>query len=154
MKIQATITELTRRDLVLLLSTATTYTEWFVIKRGETNKDIDTSDDWIREDVWATILLAGRPVTFVDTQAEGISYGSLPFDCDEDPDGPVSYDVTLEDIKRGLAAAASGTFKHDYQDDLETASDAFAAYLNDSSDFDQPAAEVLMQIIVFNEIIY
>lgn len=163
MKTKTTITEITQEDLVNLLCTATFESSWLEAwTPAEISEQLGIEPGDAREDIQAKALLAGYHIMTTDCQAECQIYGNV---CDatiEDPDDEssgVSYRVTLGRIKEGIAAALDGTFKGcttatPDNDELEAAHEAATALLLDSSDFYNTRAEILMQIIMFNEIVY
>lgn len=155
MRTKTTITQLTQEDLVDLLCTATYGSNWLDCD-APVRTGIKVEETDCREDIWAKALLAGHAIECTDYYAEGEAYGTLPHTMDDDEN--VTYKVTLEDVKRGLQACADGTFKIGYGD-----GDSERAWLNeclyhfsdsDRMEMDQPEAEALMQIIMFNELIY
>jgi hypothetical protein len=92
-----------------------------------------------------------------DYYAEGCVYGSLPHGIDEDEN--VTYLITYDDIKRGLERAADGTFNAGNDEWTEqtkrSARVSFDSFMDkDGCDFDLVRADILMQIILFDEIIY
>ena len=157
MKTKTIITELTQEDLVDLLCTATYGSNWLdCYTPNRLGLDITESD--CREDVWAKALLAGHSIECIDYYAEEEAYGNLPHTTDED--GNVTYIVTLEDIKNGLQACFDGTFKIGYGDGNSERAWLKECYAHFSDpdegrmEMDQPEAEALMQVIMFNELIY
>lgn len=155
MKTQTIISELTHDDLVNLFSTAT-YGSNYLGAGYSFSPDLEECETL--EDAIAESLLKGRTVRVTDFQAEGSVFGSLAHEIDSD-DESVTYTVTLDDIKNGLAKAADGTFKsssiefaHSERDFAKRAFNAFAD--EESCDFDLTYGDCLMQIILFNEIIY
>ena len=164
MKTQITITELTHEDLVNLFSTALYGSTYLSADYTiEDKKSVGVSEDDCYEDIIAKILLSGKSIEVTDDYAEGCSYGSLPyrFQDEEDDDSSIVYRVSLEDIKRGLERAANGTFTittklgEDYiKEEKESARVSFNSFANDLLDFDLVRADILMQIILFDEIIY
>ena len=153
MKIKTTVSELTHAELVSLLSAAT-FGSWLFAVHVEgalrPRGGVKMSD--CREDVWAKSLLNGHSVLVCDQQADGLVYGHLASGTDPNDPDIIEYRVGLMDIERGLAAAADGTFLGDDPLLRERARKAFDDFVADSLDGD--AAETLLQIIVFNEIIY
>lgn len=155
MKTQTTIKEITHEDLVNLFSTAlygSTYLE-----ADYTNPSLKESGDCF-EDILAKNLLAGDSIVITDWYAEGESYGNLPHIVD-DEDECVHYTLILDDIKRGLEKAASGTFNAGSDRWAESARRSakvsFDSFIDeDAVDFDLVRADILMQIILFDEIIY
>ena len=153
MKTQTTVSEITHDDLVNLFSTALYGSNYLSASYDER---IDEDDDDCYEDVLAKILLSGGKIQITDYYAEGCDYGNLPRRMDEDEN--YTYTVTLEDIKTGLAKAANGTFNSQSKDFVEDerrfAKRAFDSFVTEACDFDLTYADCLMQIILFNEIIY
>jgi hypothetical protein len=162
MKTKTTITELSHNDLVDLFSTALYGSSYLSADYTiEDRKSVDVSDDDCYEDIIAKILLAGKSIEVTDDYAEGCSYGSLPyrFQDKDDDDSSVIYRVTLDDIIRGLERAADGTFNAGNDEWTEktkiSARVSFDSFMDEySCDFDLVGADILMQIILFDEIIY
>lgn len=162
MKTKTTITELSHDDLVDLFSTALYGSSYLSADYTiDDRKSVDVSDDDCYEDIIAKILLSGKSVEVTDNYAEGSSYGSLPYKLyDKDDDySSVIYFVNLESIKRGLERAADGTFNAGNDEWTEqtkrSARVSFDSFMDeDRCDFDLVRADILMQIILFDEIIY
>jgi hypothetical protein len=162
MKTKTTITEITHGDLVNLFSTALYGSSYLSADYTiEDRKSVDVSDGDCYEDIIAKILLSGKSVEVTDYYAEGCSYGSLPykFQDKDDDDSSVIYFVNLESIKRGLEKAADGTFNAGDNEWTEqskkSARVSFDSFMDeDACDFDLVRADILMQIILFDEIIY
>ena len=148
MKAEIKITDITHDDLVNLLSTASEGTFWLglnydSIEYNELSKE--KKHGICIEDKMADLLLAGKSVELYDMYSEDEEdfYGTLPHRYDED--GDMRYEVTLEDIKRGLEKA----YKDDYL------RECLNNLINDDSyNLDQPQAESLVQCILFGELIY
>ena len=158
MKTQTTITDLTTEDLVNLFSTAF-YGSNYLSADYEESVEHDEADCY--EDIMANILLNGGKIMVTDSYADGCHYGTLKWQYNEDYD--VTYDVRIEDIKRGLERAANGTFNagenDEYQPDwrernIEFAKRSFNAFAFDEREWDAITADCLMQIILFDEIVY
>lgn len=154
MKTQTVISEITHDDLVNLFSTSL-YGSNYLGAGYNYVPDLDAYD--VFEDSLAATLLKGRHIRVTDYYAEGSSYGKLPREID-DEDGCVTYTVTLEDIKNALSRAADGTFNtrsEKFADgERRFARKAFDSFLAEADDFDLTYADCLMQIILFDEIIY
>lgn len=157
MKIKTSIEEITRDDLVNLLSTALYGSSY--LEADYTNSSLKEKDDCF-EDILARNLLAGDSIVVTDWYAEGTVYGNLQHIID-DEDECVHYTLNLDDIKNGLAKAADGTFnvRADVSEDFasgnrECALASFNAFYFNEKQWDMCAADTLMQIILFNEIIY
>lgn len=156
MKTQTKITDLSQADLVSLFSTAFYGSSYL---SADYEESIEYDEDDCYEDIMAKILLNGGKIMVTDGYADGCHYGSLPYQFNEDYD--VTYDVTLEDIKRGLERAVNGTFnlREDVGSDfangnMEFAKRSFNAFAYDEREWDLVTADCLMQIILFDEIIY
>lgn len=147
MKTKTIITEINHEDLVNLFSTAIYGSDYFDVVKKKIEyygTELEDEDD-SREDTWAKILLAGKPVYVLDYYSEEEAYGNLPHTWDEKR-GAMKYTVTLDDIKKGLQKALdNGGWD---------AKCAFDLINNDSFDLDLPEAENLLQIITFGEAIY
>ena len=162
MKTKITITKLSHNDLVDLFSTALYGSTYLSADYTiEDRKSVDVSDDDCYEDIIAKILLSGKSIEVTDNYAEGCSYGSLPyrFQDKDDDDSSVIYRVTLDDIIRGLEKASDGTFNAGNDEWTErtkkSARVSFDSFMDeDRCDFDLVRADILMQIILFDEIIY
>ena len=147
MKTKTTITEINHDDLVNLFSTATYGSSYFDVvkkKKDYYGTELEDEND-CREDAWAKILLAGKPVYVLDYYSEEVAYGKLPHKWDEKR-GAMKYTVTLDDIKKGLQKALDNG---DWD-----AKCAFDLINDDSCDLDLTEAENLLQIITFGETIY
>jgi hypothetical protein len=155
MKTKTTITELGHEDLVDLFSTALYGSSYLGAYYDE--EEIEQNEKDCFEDILANILLHDGSITITDYYAEGCVYGSLPHGIDEDEN--VTYLVTYDDIKRGLEKAADGTFNAGNDEWTEgtkrSARVSFDSFMDeDRCDFDLVRADILMQIILFDEIIY
>ena len=155
MKTKTTITELTHDDLVNLFSTAL-YGSSYLSADYEESVEHDEKDCF--EDILANILLHGGCIKVNDYYSEGDVYGELPHELDEDNECTTYY-VTYDDIKKGLERAADGTFNAGNDKWTEqtkrSARVSFDSFMDeDRCDFDLVRADILMQIILFDEIIY
>ena len=155
MKTKTTITELTHDDLVNLFSTALSGSSYLGVDYEES---IEYNEDACLEDILANILLHGGCIKVNDYYSEGDIYGELPHELDEDNECTTYY-VTYDDIKRGLERAADGTFNAGNDKWTEqtkrSARVSFDSFMDeDRCDFDLVRADILMQIIIFDEIIY
>lgn len=146
MKTQTIVTDITHDDLVNLIATAWEGSNWLgfdiPLKSGS---HVPRVENECREDRMARVLLAGYSILVKDYYAKDESdhYGNLNHiwrrDC-------MAYELTLEDIKKGVARALdSGTYIRDYITDWTE---------EDSVGFDLTEAESVMQWIVFGEEIY
>ena len=155
MKTQTKITELTKEDLSDLFSTAFYGSNYLSADYDDT----DDCDEDCYEDTMAMILLKGGTIKVTDGYADGCHYGKLPYQFNEDYDA--TYTLRLEDIIKGLERAANGTFNTrkdvsgDYADrNVAFAKRSFEAMAWNINDWDAITADCLMQIILFDEIIY
>ena len=155
MKTQTKITELTKEDLSDLFSTAFYGSNYLSVDYD----DADDCDEDCYEDTMAMILLNGGAIRVTDGYADGCHYGNLQYQFNEDYDA--TYTLQLEDIIKGLERAANGTFNlrsdigADYADgNIAFAKRSFEAMVWNINDWDVVTADCLMQIILFDEIIY
>ena len=157
------IEDITHDDLVNLFSTALYGSNYLGVSYGEKTPDC-TEDDCL-EDIIAKILLRGGAIKIIDLLADGNIMGELPHDepCEDEDEmyGSVAYYVTLEDIRRGLEKSANGTFNtrpelgKDYAQRKERlAQHAFSSFVKEDAFWDYVTADVLMQVILFNKIVY
>ena len=144
MKTRTEILELTQADLVDLFSTATYGSAWLSIS-AQDRRHIVADEDDCREDIWAKVLLAGDTIVCTDNYAEGECYGKLPCTIDEDENA--DYTLSLQDIKNGLQKCADGEMG-------SWCATAFRAFQEGEGGMDNPMAEMLMQAIIFGELIY
>lgn len=155
MKTKTTITELTHDDLVELFSTALSGSSYL---GADYEESIEHDEKDCFEDILANILLHGGCIKVNDYYSEGDVYGELPHELDEE-DECTTYFVTYDDIKRGLERAADGTFNAGNDEwtkqTKRSARVSFDSFMDeDSCEFDLVRADILMQIILFDEIIY
>lgn len=156
MKTQLTITELTKEDLVNLFSTAL-YDSTYL--SADYDEAIEYDEEDCHEEILAEILLNGGAIKVTDYYADGCHYGNLRYQYNEDYDA--TYYVRFIDIMQGLERAANGTFNlradvgADFADrNAEFARRSFNAFAFDEQEWDLGTADCLMQIILFNEIVY
>lgn len=156
MKTEVKITEITQEDLVNLLSTALYGSSYL---SADYEEAIEYDEDDCYEDIMAKILLNGGEIQVTDSYADGCHYGNLRWEYNEDYDA--IYHVRFIDIWQGLERAANGTFNlrpdvgEDYAErNKEFAKRSFNAFAFDEREWDAITADCLMQIILFDEIIY
>ena len=154
-----TISDLTHENLVDLFATAlygssylyAYYDDVFYNSLPDDKKQGDCLEDEL-----ADTLLNGGEIYIFDSYAEGELYGELQKkEIAESEDGceDGKYTLTLKDIIEGLEHAANGTYKK-YNEDEDYGETAFDYYAKDSSAFDLTEADILIQIILFNEVVY
>lgn len=145
MKAEVTIKEITKDDLVNLFSIGITGSNFLGCDYDKkTYQSLpDASEDDCIEDKLAKLLLAGHSIELLDMESED-HYGTLESHyCAEY--GYMAYKVTLEDIKKGLQAAAVN----------EDTADYFIDFIKeDAYNLDLIGGEALLQVIMFNEVIY
>lgn len=170
MKTEVKITDINKEDLVNLLSSALYGSSYL---SADYEESVEHNEDDCYEDIMANILLHGGKIMVTDGYAEdGEVYGSLSCRVDEDKDEgrlTTTYFVTLKDILSGLERAANGTFNMgeyanhfgslslspEWQDKNKAfAWRSFNAFAFDDAEWDLTTADCLMQIILFNEIVY
>lgn len=158
MKTTTNIIKIDREDLVDLLSTAL-YGSSYLSASYDEDAEHDENDCY--EEIMADILLKGGCIYLTDYYAEGETYRDW---ASLDEAENAIYPIFMTDIMRGLENAANGTFKAGENDEdapdwrernirfARRAFDAFAG--RDSSDWDALRADCLMQIVLFDEIVY
>lgn len=150
MRTTTTIEGVSLENLVDLFTTATYGSSWLdIFAPVRTGLHIEETD--CREDVWAKALLAGHPIECTDYYADGDVYGYLPHTIGDNDE--VTYKVTMQDVLDGLQKCADGTFKGN-KSDHDWLKDCFNHFRAGEGDMDNPEAEAIMQVIMFNELIY
>lgn len=120
---------ITHENLVDLLCTATYGSDWLEIRtlksEGFMDEQVEQSvrDGWCIEDKWAYRLLKGGHIVCLDYEDE------------------VRYELTLDDIKKGLEKARDGEAICDWENFCEEKDD----YLTCNN---------LLQVCIFGEVIY
>lgn len=150
MKIKSKIEDITHNDLVNLIATATFESIWLSFQYDKSRcRNLEDGD--CSEDIAAKILLDGGTIEFIDDYAEDPAdvYSKTGY---FETDAAI-YPVTFTDIKRGLERALNGNFK-DSSYYENTIAEKVLSLCEEESDFDNEDAEMLMQIILFNEIVY
>lgn len=147
MKVELTIKEITKDDLVNLFSIGLTGSSFLGCDYDDKLYQSlpDSNEDDCVEDKLAKLLIAGHSIELLDMAARPEDhYGSLKSHYCK-ADRYMAYKVTLEDIKKGLQAAILNEDTVDYFFDL----------LNDDAcNLDWIGGESLLQFIMFNEVIY
>ena len=150
------ITSLNQEDLVNLFSTSIYGSDRFDIV-AEDREGVDITDEDCREDIWAKCLLAGKKIVCIDYYAEGEHYGPNENYTFGEEYEECRYTIGLEDIVKGLQKCADGTFKHDNKygtGDFEWLNECFLHLKDAGYDLDYPQADALLQVILFDELIY
>lgn len=156
---QTVITEITHADIVKLFSTALNGSTIFGC---DYDKDFHQSlcedqrqGESFEEKIANTIINGGKVYVY-DKCAEGEVLGKNGIVLEDTDDGDVMYEITLKDVVDGLQNAADGSFQFTDPYERADARDAFEQFLDegDYGNFDREYAETLMQIIVFNGIVY
>lgn len=117
--------------LVALLCTATYGSDWLEIKTLKSERFMDEEveesvrDGWYIADKWANRLLKGGHIVCYDCDGEDYA----------------RYELTLDDIKRGLEKARDGEAVRDWAD-----------FVNEKDDYF--TCNNLMQVCIFGEVIY
>jgi hypothetical protein len=103
------------------------------------------------EDKIADTLLNGGKIYMYDGYAEGETYGINESEILEDE--TAMYTIDLHRLFFGLEQAANGTYN--VHNDSQYVLDCFNELVDmDNGNLDQPQAESLMQIVMFNELVY
>ena len=149
------ISKIEHDDLVNLFSTAL-YGSTYLSADYEPNADLEDCECF--EDKLARTLLNGRKINVIDYYAEGDVYGDCDYIIDDEDN--VVYKITLDDIIKGLENASNGTFNPSSEREefikreKKWAKKCFQQLVEESCEFDLISADCLMQIILFNEVIY
>lgn len=147
------IVEVSKDDLVNLLSTAlygssylsADYDKIFYYSIPDDKKSGDCF-----EEKCADVLLNGGEIYIYDGQSEGEVYSDKGIALN---DRCTQYTITLDDIINGLQRSVNGTYN--VCNDQKYVHDCVFALDDDFDfDFDLTDADTLMQIILFNEVIY
>ena len=157
METNTRISKITHDDIVNLLSTALYGSTYLSADYDrERYKRLFKEGDCY-EDKMARILLEGGAITvtdgFVEDEDEVWSKkGKWNKDLEE-----AQYTITLKDIEEGLQKALDGTFK--LTEGLEQGEKNWARkvvmnMMSEGADYDLPDADMIMQIIMFGEIVY
>lgn len=145
MKTVIKIESLSHDDLVNLFSTALYGNPAFdcvIDSKYEDDDNIGITAQDCYEDKIAKILLNGGKVEIVDLYSNGETYGNNKEAYWDGICGRAFYPICLNDIMAGLELAAK---KHQYLIKL---------FAIDDGGFDLIAADMLLQYITFNELIY
>ena len=149
------IKDITHDDLVSLLSTGLYGSTWLyatydVDKFKDVIKDCDTL-----EDALSCILLNGGYIWLVDTYAEDEDEANGNVcECVYDEKNGMKYKVTLERIKVALRRAANGTFHANNEHEKKYMHKCVERLIDNEGDFDYYDADNILQIVMFNEMIY
>ena len=147
MKVEVTIKEITKEDLVNLFSIGLTGSSFLGCDYDKRLYQSlpDASEEDCIEDKLAKLLLAGHSIELWDLEADSAdNYGTLEshyreaYQC-------MAYKVTLEDIKKSLSIAATKEDLADYFMQLA---------VGEAYDLDLTGGESLLQFIMFGEVIY
>lgn len=131
---------ISHENLVDLLCVATYSSEWLAIETLESERFMDEEveqsvrDGWCIEDKWASRLLKGGHIVCLDYfDDEADDFALMP--------RPARYELTLDDIKKGLEKARDGEAIRDWADFCEE---------ND----DYSTCNNLVQVCMFGEVVY
>ena len=147
------IVSVSKDDLVNLLSTAL-YGSSYLSADYDKIFYYQIPDDKKRGDCFeekcADVLLNGGEIYIYDGQSEGEVYSDKGIVIN---DSCTQYTITLDDIINGLQRAVNGTYN--VCNDQKYVHDCVFALDDDFDfDFDLTDADTLMQVILFNEVIY
>jgi hypothetical protein len=96
-------------------------------------------------------LFSGEDVYLFDTNANGEIYGNKKHEIVGNTSN-VMYTINISDFVRGLENAACSTYK--VHNDSKYVWQCFVSLLDEDTEFLHDEAETLMQIIVFDELVY
>lgn len=152
------IKSLSHDDLVNFLSTAlygSSYLSAEYDKEFYNSIPEDQRHGDCYEDKMADVLLNGGTIYIFDNYSEGEGYGS-PDDYEvitENGYEYTMYKLTLDKLIRGLEKCANGTYNvHDDSKYIKECFDEVAD--EEEGDYDLSMADSLMQVILFNELVY
>ena len=157
MKTQIKIIDINHEDLVDLFSTAFFNSLNFSVTYNDSAKNIiDVDENDCFEDIMAKIAVNAKVaddklIVFDENAEDGEVYGSLACGVGKNEEYDTLetyYYVGIKEIIKGLEAAANSS--EDY------IRKSFEAFVNreDDGEWDAITADILMQIIVFGEVIY
>ena len=150
-----TIEEITAQELADFLETGLTGSMQFAIEYDD-NDYLDLVAKGMccekyTTDICANILVNGGKVKLIDIDCEGDSYGSLDRYINDDEE--VEYTVTLDNVKTGIERALNGTYKVSCSEEKGNVMIA-AKSIVEGENYDYYDAYLILQVILFNEIIY
>lgn len=125
-----------REFLSDLFSVATYGCEWLDVRtlKSESNLDAQFNSDYLEhrcsEEKWADRLLSGGHVIFYDL-----------YEMEDGNESEARYEITLEDVVKGLEKARDGEDVRDWSD-----------FMNEEDDY--YTGNNLLQIILFGEVVY
>lgn len=156
METKTQVLNLNHEDLVDLFSTAFYDSLNFSVTYDKTAKEkIERDDNDCFEDVLAKIALNAKTYNdklkvYDENSEDGEVYGDCAFDREKlDDDVTMTYYyIGIKEIIKGLEAAANS--------DEQYIRDSFESFKNreEDCDWDATRADILMQMIVFGEVIY
>lgn len=156
MKINAKVNEITHEELVNLFSTAFFGSYNFSVAYDETKyRHLFKFGDCI-EDKLARIVLNKGSFIVYDTNSEkgDEPYGNLQFFYNEAYDW-IGYRVTINAIRKGINAILNSTCKCSDDDYRYILMRHVIDFMDaDNGHFDLTSADAIMQVILFNEVIY
>lgn len=143
--------KLTKEVLDTLIGTASFGSPWLFLQFDRTQVPEVKGEN--REDTAVRILLAGGTIEFIDDWAEDAQ--DVYSDTGYFERDAAIYPVTLEDIRAGLERVEKGTWNHFDKEQKELVeSDVTELLLGEDACFDIDEAERVLQVIMFNEIVY
>lgn len=143
MEVEVKVKSLSCKDLVNIFSTALYGNDacYASYNKADLKALPNASELMCLEDKLAGILLNGGKIQLTDLEADESVYGDLPHYVNNDEDdeeyGTVTYDVTLDDIKRGVEQG------YEY---------ARALLIDETGDFYD--GWNIIQIAMFGEVVY
>lgn len=150
MRTKVVVTDITHDDLVNLFSTALYGSSWLgcEYKIDNNKKEVEFKETDCYEDKIARCLLEGKKVELLDRYAEDEtdSYNSAIEHYWNNEEECMCYKISLSDIESGLSRIlASQGWGAKY---------VMSLINSDDDDFDQAAAESIIQRILWNQEIY
>jgi hypothetical protein len=155
METKTQVLNLNHEDLADLFSTAFYDNPNFSVSIPESAMNlIEHDENDCFEDTLAKVAMAakatnGKPMIYDQYSEDGEVYGNNAYGVADDGEYETTYYyIGIKEIIKGLEAAANS--------DEQYIRDAFESFKNreDDSEWDAARADILMQMIVFGEVIY
>lgn len=150
------VTEITVEEISDFLETATTgstdlcydYDEDEHFKELE-KREMITSKMYMSERA-AVMLDSGGTIQLIDIESDGEHYWKLPYKVTSEKE--TIYFITINDFREGIERALNGTYFITSIDEKKEVMDAARNIIDGA--YDQYDAWLVIQVIMFNEIIY
>ena len=101
-------------------------------------------------EVAAVMLDSGGTIKLIDIESDGEHYWKLPYKVNGDRE--TEYTITIRDFKEGIERALNGTYFLTSLDEKKSVMEAAQSVV--CGEYDHYDAWLVIQVIMFNEIIY